>query len=479
MHFARGNGAKYMERIYFRERTVFPGEAQAAEPVWNVTGPEKRKKIAVVGISRGAGATFIATSLAFLLSKNVESQQGGDGQGGGRGGAAERHFEAGSGREADRLSGAGGGPRISSGGIFSEKSRWPEYGSSRSLTRMVRERTFLAGYGGGREERRSVLAGSGPGAGSSAGVGDIRGGVRGGVRDDIRGGQPGCPAAGAAYVELRQPAAGEAGGFFAAGLDLRFRGNRFTDFFEIYMQGKPLPPRVNLHKGINWVVWRTPANSNIDGVHLGMVSSGAAFTGTPSAGVASADEVSPSTDFAGAASADAVFNDAGPARAASAGADLAGFPLDQLAGQWIVADSPPLEMLQRYDLVIGVIDPLPSRIFAGAETYEYLRDAQSSGLPLLWVVNCDNAEVNHSELKRFLRLPAHCSLPLLNPALLYRAQYACRLPAELLAAGGSPVKDFKEGSISSTKNSDSLQQQDLAFAALKGLEKEVRKRLEE
>ena len=43
MHFARGNGAKQMERIFFRERTVWEDEAQAAEPVWNLSCREEKE----------------------------------------------------------------------------------------------------------------------------------------------------------------------------------------------------------------------------------------------------------------------------------------------------------------------------------------------------------------------------------------------------------------------------------------------------
>lgn len=295
-----------MERIFFRERSVWDDEAQAAEPVWNLSCREEKKKIAVVGISRGAGTTFVAMSLAFLLSKNVEKEQV---------------------KEQNRGRSAGLGGK----GVFPE------------------------GRSSGRAASRAA-------------------------------GQPGCLAAGAAYVELRQPAAGEAGGFFSAGLDLRFRGNRFTDFFRIYLQGRPLTPLVNFHKGINWVVWRTAAGS----------------------------AETPAEDGA---------------------MHLVDFPLDDLSGKWIIADDPPLEMLHRFDLVIGVIDPLPSRIFAGMETYEALRDMAAGGTHILWILNGDNPEVNHGELRRFLRLADVRTIPLADPAVFYRAQYASCLPVELLAAG--------------------------------------------
>ena len=205
------------------------------------------------------------------------------------------------------------------------------------------------------------------------------------VKEQNRGRSAGLEA-GAAYVELRQPAAGQAGGFFSAGLDLRFRGNRFTDFFQIYLQGRPLPPLVNLHKGINWAVWRTAAGS----------------------------AETPAEDGA---------------------MHLIDFPLDDLSGKWIIADDPPLEMLHRFDLVIGVIDPLPSRVFAGMETYEALRDMAAGGTHILWIMNGDNPEVNHGELRRFLRLADVRTIPLADPAVFYRAQYASCLPVELLAAG--------------------------------------------
>ncbi|MGN1412675.1 MAG: hypothetical protein ACI4WY_00355 [Anaerovoracaceae bacterium] len=335
-----------MERIFFRERTVWEDKAQLEAPVWNLSCRKEKKKIAVVGISRGAGTTFVAMSLAFLLSKNVEKEQ-----------VKEQN--------RGRSAGLGG------------------------------KGTFPEGRSAGRAASRAA-------------------------------GQPGCLAAGAAYVELRQPAAGEAGGFFSAGLDLRFRRNRFTDFFQIYLQGRPLPPRVNLHKGINWVVWRTPtcaaesAEADAD-VHLSKIDASLVFPPQPS---------------------------------------LADFPLEQLAGEWIIADNPPLEMLHRFDLVIGVIDPLPSRVFAGTETYEALRDLGTGGVHTLWILNGDNPEVNHGELRRFLRLKDFRTIPLADSAVFYRAQYACCLPVELLAADSR-----HESGDSGSRHA--------VYAALKALAEEV------
>jgi len=255
-----------MNRIYFREkRGQSVQDGSLGEPQWNLLQPQKKKKIAVVGVSRGAGATFVAVSLAFLLgrSKIVEKSQ-----------------------------------NMTANNQFYER----------------------------KKEQEGCLA---------------------------------------AYMEMRPPAAGEPLVYYAAGLDQRFRGQNVW---------KDRNRSLNLHRGINWKVWKAPGDS--------------------------CREPAPNPDAA--------------------------------EGRWIVADSPPLESLHCYDLVIGVINPLPAAVFAGAETYEILRDLEVSGLSVLWVVNQDNPSVNHGELTRFLKLKDYMALPLVDGELFFQAQYTCRLPAELM-----------------------------------------------
>lgn len=296
-----------MERLFFRERRVSHAGGLESEPVWNLTQPRQQKKIAVTGISRGAGATFVATSLAFLLSQSK----------------------------------------------FVEKCR-----------------TELS------EQSYSPQSAAPPAKSLSP-----------------------VPVS---YVELKQPRPGESMVFFGAGLDQRFRGNRFADFFQLYQAGSwPSGHQfsdsaashrspVNLHKGINWVVWRHWAQNQ----------------------EASAAEAEIGT--------------------CNSGRDWTRFPLEDLPGNFVIVDSPPVDTLHRYDLVIGVIDPLPAAVYAGAEHYELLRDQAISGLPLIWAVNRDNDQVNHGALKRFLKLKEYFSVPLLKQQLFYRAQYTCRLPVELM-----------------------------------------------
>jgi hypothetical protein len=265
-----------MEQLLFKRRKCLLTGAGQPEPVWNVTRPERQKKIAVVGISRGAGATFVALTLAFLLSESKKDE--------------------------------------------SSQNRPAEV----------------------------------------------------------------------SYVEMRKPGSGESMAYYSAGLDRRFSAGRFTDFFSLYRKGswpdKEGAVPLNLHKGINWVVWRNRED----------------------------DDINPDS-----------------------------FSLDALPGKYIVADSPSLDILHKFDMVIGVINPLPSDVYAGAEVYEALHDMQICGLPMYWVLNRDNCEVNHSSLEQFLKLKNSFSVPEVSRELIYKAQYTCQLAAEVLRKEGSKwLEDF-------------------------------------
>lgn len=181
------------------------------------------------------------------------------------------------------------------------------------------------------------------------------------------------------YVECQPPKHEAEQAYYIGALDKRFEKMGFVDFFQLHREGGFIGNRINLHKGINWVVHRNAVweDSQID----------------------------------------RIWED---------------LPLDQLAGDVIVADSPALETLQSYDLILGTVDPLPSKIFAGAGVYEALRDLQVSGLPILWILNKDNEQVNHDELRRFLKWKDYIKIPLFPQELFYKSQYLCQLAIETL-----------------------------------------------
>ena len=180
------------------------------------------------------------------------------------------------------------------------------------------------------------------------------------------------------FVEFREPASNEKSVYYEAALDRHFKRERFTDFFDLYRKGLPVNTKINFYKGINWVVHYKES------------------------------EKKEKEDF--------------PAER--------DFPVKELAGRYIIVDNPPLEKIFEYDLILAVIDPLPAKILAGAELYEALRDAGQSGCKIRWILNKDNEEVNHKELKRFLQIEDYISFPLLPQQIFYRSQYGGRLVAE-------------------------------------------------
>lgn len=277
-----------MKKTFFKS-----GKSPEVRVEWNLTGPERQKKIAVIGVSRGAGATFVAVSLAFLLSRSN----------------------------------------------FGENCRnLPGHPQEQQKEQEQQELKMQK-----KEKKNSCL----------------------------------IPVT---YREMRQPRAGEPLVYHEAGLDRRFGGRRPGG-------RQPDGTGLHLHKGINWQVFR---------------------------------------DRKGEGSAERT----------------AAFPENE-AGTWLVADSPPLDTLEEYDLVAAVISPMPAEVYAGAETYGILRDLEDKGKSVLWIVNRDNNDVNHGELVRFLKLGEWFSLPLIESSLFFRAQYRCCLPVELLEKGSLPLESLE------------------------------------
>lgn len=116
----------------------------------------------------------------------------------------------------------------------------------------------------------------------------------------------------------------------------------------------------------------------------------------------------------------------------------------------MIVDNPRPESLLEADLVICVVDPLPSRIRSGLQQLEALRDNQirfgkrfspllNLPSPVLWVLNKDNPQIGHRELERSLNIKFDFAVPLLFPEIFYKAEYSSVPIFQMLeAAGGRP-----------------------------------------
>lgn len=82
-------------------------------------------------------------------------------------------------------------------------------------------------------------------------------------------------------------------------------------------------------------------------------------------------------------------------------------------------------LLREMERVFVVIDPLPSKLLAGAAMLARFRLSQ---LPVTYVVNKDNKAVNRRELNRFLHLQGCVFIPHAGVEASYQAEYRCRDP---------------------------------------------------
>lgn len=154
-------------------------------------------------------------------------------------------------------------------------------------------------------------------------------------------------------------------------VDREFREKRFTDFFaaaEKNGEGGGRPGlRTNLFRKVNWVV-RGPA----------------------------------APEAPGAAAPDCRL----------------------LPGSRIIVDRPvnPEDM----DLIVCVVDPLPSRIMAGLETFRRIKE--QALVPVIWVLNRSNPAVSRRQTETFLRTEFTHVIPLIPAETFYRAEYDCTIP---------------------------------------------------
>lgn len=73
-----------------------------------------------------------------------------------------------------------------------------------------------------------------------------------------------------------------------------------------------------------------------------------------------------------------------------------------------------------YDLIVGVIDPLPEKVKEGISTYAKFNEP---AWDTIWIVNKYNAGVNMRELEWFLKRKFNFTQEYVNPALIYSSQY--------------------------------------------------------
>ncbi|MDR3242387.1 MAG: hypothetical protein LBT34_00470 [Clostridiales Family XIII bacterium] len=84
-------------------------------------------------------------------------------------------------------------------------------------------------------------------------------------------------------------------------------------------------------------------------------------------------------------------------------------------------------LLSDMDVILAVVDPMPSKLMGGYKRLELLKTFACAGKNIVYVINKDNRGVNDRELTGFLKAKRLLRLPLASVAEQYEAEYNCRV----------------------------------------------------
>ena len=109
--------------------------------------------------------------------------------------------------------------------------------------------------------------------------------------------------------------------------------------------------------------------------------------------------------------------------------------MNNVPGETVIFDCSGMDdellwnVLPEADHVYAVIDPMPSKLL---EAYARLERIKLNFPDAELVVNKMNSGVHKGELRRFLGSRSFREIPLVDPSLLYKAEYNCVLPSSFL-----------------------------------------------
>ena len=88
------------------------------------------------------------------------------------------------------------------------------------------------------------------------------------------------------------------------------------------------------------------------------------------------------------------------------------------------------QFLMDMDLLVVVVDPLPSRLIHSKTRFAFLKKLELSGCNVVWVVNRDNPGVNPRQLKSYLKTNQIIRVPSFPMENIYQCEYSCKFPWE-------------------------------------------------
>lgn len=164
----------------------------------------------------------------------------------------------------------------------------------------------------------------------------------------------------------------------AAAMDQRFRNREFVDFYRLIKEEKPTKGRQNLESGINWRIptpWDCENNIDLDPEQRGRLIQGA--------------------------------------RGQICLFDLAAHR------DW---DKFLLDM----DLVLVIIDPLPSKLIRHSGRFKQLKQMELSGAAVRWIVNRANPGINRRQVSGYLKTNELIFIEEFPIEIIYGDEFFCK-----------------------------------------------------
>ena len=96
------------------------------------------------------------------------------------------------------------------------------------------------------------------------------------------------------------------------------------------------------------------------------------------------------------------------------------------------------------DLVVAVVDPLPSRLLMQASRIASIKYIKNKGIPVVFVVNRINKGVSKRHVKRIIRDPDIIFIDMIDETYIYAAEFGGLFPWEQPAAADAAAVLFTE-----------------------------------
>lgn len=107
------------------------------------------------------------------------------------------------------------------------------------------------------------------------------------------------------------------------------------------------------------------------------------------------------------------------------------FDFSNISGRYVIVDNPlQPEEQGGFDILIAVVEPLPSRISSGLDMYRMIKQIEEDGrkTDIIFVINKNVNKGTRRSAENFLKIKFDFEMDNLTPAELYRAQYNCTQP---------------------------------------------------